>query len=106
MPLYFFLASSSAAFYKCPNAINVSNSLGKLERAGEGTYGIGPLLSLTSVPLVGSRSSQGDESVELLLLGGDGSRLLGGVRGGDGERLSGGGSLQLLGLAWDGLVMV
>jgi hypothetical protein len=63
-----------------------------------GTYGIGPLLSLTGVPLVGSRSSQGDESVEFLLLGGDGSRLLGGVRGGDGERLSGGGSVQLLGL--------
>lgn len=45
--------------------------------------------SLSRVPLVGSGKSEGPESVELLLLGGDLSRSFGFVRRGEGDRASG-----------------
>lgn len=96
MIVYFFLASSSAAFYERKRAGLYQR---QVSTAGsDGTYDIGPLLSLTSVPLVGSGLSQCHESVELLLLGGDSSRLLGDVGSGDGDLLTSGGGGQLLGL--------
>lgn len=61
------------------------------------TYGIGPLLPLTSVPLVSPNLPQSQESVEVLLLVGDGTGLLGLEGGGESKLSSGGGSLEVLG---------
>lgn len=48
-----------------------------------------PLLPLTFVPLSSTSKSEGGESVGLLLLVGNGTRSLGGVRGGERNRVTG-----------------
>lgn len=48
-----------------------------------------PLLPLTFVPLSSTSKTEGGESVGLLLLVGNGTRSLGGVRGGERDRVTG-----------------
>ena len=72
-----------------------TSSFLELERKGK-QDSLGPLLSLSSVPLGSSGNSESPVGLELLLLLGDGPGSLSGVDGGEGDGSSGGLSGEVL----------